>query len=102
MEPEYAKTKLNIAFFGTSDRSVPILNILKENYNLVLCVTKNDVKVGRHFEIKETEVKKWAKLNNVKVLSIPSMKGSEIVALLEPMRRLFFLTDQEVNTKEIF
>ena len=36
---------LKIAFFGTSDRSISILDSLKQNFNLVLCLTKSDVTV---------------------------------------------------------
>jgi methionyl-tRNA formyltransferase len=52
--------KTNVVFFGTSDRSTPILEALKNNpkINLVLYVTKSDTKVGRKQEINETEVKK--------------------------------------------
>jgi methionyl-tRNA formyltransferase len=57
----------NIAFFGTSDRSIPILEKIKEHpqLNLSLIVTKKDVKFGRKQTLKETEVKKWAMKNSV-------------------------------------
>ncbi|MFA5776313.1 MAG: methionyl-tRNA formyltransferase [Patescibacteria group bacterium] len=59
-----------IAFFGTSDRSVPILESLKGNFDLVLCVTKEDVLIGRHQTPKEVEVKRWARENRVNFVTI--------------------------------
>ena len=75
-----------IAFFGTSDRSISILEALKSNFDLVLCVTKRDTRVGRHQELKETEVKKWAKKNQVTVVSISNLKGMELEALIEQLK----------------
>lgn len=65
---------MNITFFGTSNRSIPILNALKESqFDLVLCVTKEDVTVGRKKILKPTEVKRWAEQNGVQCLTINSM-----------------------------
>ncbi len=79
---------IKLAFFGTSDRSLPILEALKnsEKIELVLCITKRDTKVGRHQEIRETEVKKWAKLNHIAVTSVSSLKGMELEALIEQLK----------------
>ena len=79
------KPRLKVAFFGTSDRSIPILEALKANFELVLCVTKNDVKFGRHQTLKETEVKKWAKENNIKFITVSSLKGSELEKVIEQL-----------------
>ena len=76
---------LNIAFFGTSDRSIPILDSLKQNFNIVLCVTKNDVLTGRHQEIKPTAVKTWAKNNNVEICTISSLKSSDLDKVFEQL-----------------
>lgn len=56
---------MNLAFFGTSDRSIPILEKLNSEFNLKLVITKPDVKVGRKQELKEVKVKTWAKENNI-------------------------------------
>ncbi|NMB70085.1 hypothetical protein GYA27_02685, partial [candidate division WWE3 bacterium] len=71
-------SNLKVAFFGTSDRSIAILEALKSNFTLSLCVTKSDVNVGRHQEKKETGVKAWAKANNIKLVTIGSLKGLEL------------------------
>jgi len=67
-------TKLKALFFGTSDRSIPILESLKDNFNLALCITKKDTKIGRKQEKKECGVKKWAKENNIEYLEIESLR----------------------------
>lgn len=78
--------KLKVAFFGTSDRSIPILEALNKECELVLCITKKDTKVGRHQEIRETEVKKWAREHQIKVVTISSLKGYELEALIEQIK----------------
>ena len=69
---------IKIVFFGTSDRSLPILNSLKENFDLILCVTKSDTVVGRKKSIRETEVKKWAEQNKVELITAGSLKGTDL------------------------
>ena len=71
-------SKTKVVFFGTSDRSIPVLESLKKNFELVFCVTKSDTKVGRHQELKECGVKRWAKKNGVYFLEISGFKGDEI------------------------
>ncbi|MBT6401789.1 methionyl-tRNA formyltransferase [candidate division WWE3 bacterium] len=67
---------MNIAFFGTSDRSIPLLEALKtSDFDLKLCITKNDVKVGRKQELKPTAVKTWAEENGVQCLTVDSLRG---------------------------
>ncbi len=71
---------MKTAFFGTSDKATPLLESLKVCSDLVLCVTKKDTLVGRHQEVRETEVKKWAKANSVHFIEIDSLKKqSELV-----------------------
>jgi len=72
-----------IAFFGTSDRSLPILEALKKNFDLVLCVTKEDVLVGRHQTPKETQVKTWAKANGVNFVTIKESLAKEKDAIID-------------------
>jgi len=65
---------MKIAFFGTSDRSIPILNRLNDKFELALCLTKNDTLVGRNQEVRETAVKTWAKERNIDHLCLKSLK----------------------------
>lgn len=64
---------MNIAFFGTSDRSVPILEKLRSVFKLSLVVTKANVKVGRKQEEKEVRVKTWTKQNAVPFVEITNL-----------------------------
>ncbi|HXK52777.1 hypothetical protein H6802_01730 [Candidatus Nomurabacteria bacterium] len=65
---------LNVAFFGTSDKSEPILKALYSEFNLCLCVTKSDTKVGRNRDIRQTGVKKWALGKNVHYIEVDNLK----------------------------
>ncbi len=77
---------VRMAFFGTSDRSIPLLESLKDSFNLALCVTKRDVKVGRDQESKETGVKKWAKENNVRYVEVNSLKENDLEQVMKDLK----------------
>lgn len=80
---------MNIAFFGTSDRSVPILEGLNNsNFDLLLCVTKNDVKFGRSGKLKQTEVKKWANINGVQVVTISHLNTEKTAYLKTLLKKM--------------
>jgi methionyl-tRNA formyltransferase len=78
---------MKIAFFGTSNRSEPILEVLHENFDLALCVTKSNRIVGRAKEEKETVVKEWAQNRHIPVFEIEKMKTSEEALLKELITR---------------
>lgn len=59
---------LNVVFMGTPDFSVPVLNVLIENCNVVGVVTQPDKEVGRHRELSFSPIKKVALENDIKVL----------------------------------
>lgn len=80
--------KLKVAFFGTSDRSRPILESLKENFDLALCITKKDTRVGRKQVIKESGVKKWAKENGVDFVEIDSLREYNLERVLQKLKAL--------------
>lgn len=82
------KKSLKIVFFGTSDRSIAILKSLKKNFNLGLCVTKTDTKVGRNHEIRETAVKKWAIKNNIKFVEVGSLKDRDLERVIKQIEKL--------------
>jgi methionyl-tRNA formyltransferase len=71
-------SNINVAFFGTSDKSEPVLEALKKNFNLVLCITKNDTRTGRKKEIRETKVKSWAKTNDVPYVCVDNLKDKNL------------------------
>ncbi len=78
---------MKIAFFGTSDRSIPILQELHDNFDLVLCVTKANSKIGRDQTEKETAVKIWAKQNNVRYVEIRSLKEHDLQNVIHEVER---------------
>ena len=77
---------MKIAFFGTSDRSIPILNALKDNSELVLCITKEDSKVGRHQTTKEAAVKTWAKNNNIPYFCVQKLDDEGVSKVVELLK----------------
>ena len=70
---------MKVAFFGTSDRTIPILESLNgdRDIHLSLCVTKRDTLVGRKREIRETAVKKWAKENAIPYYEITNINNEK-------------------------
>lgn len=77
---------INIAFFGTSDKSFPILEKLNKEFNLALCVTKSDTKVGRKQIVKECGVKKWAKNNHIDYICVDSIKNENEKKILTALK----------------
>ncbi len=59
---------VKIVFMGTPDFSVPVLEGLIENYQVVGVVSQPDKKVGRHQELQATPVKEVALKNNILVM----------------------------------
>lgn len=59
--------KLKIVFMGTPEFSVPVLEGLIENYEVILVVTQPDKYVGRHKELKFSSIKEVAIKNNIPV-----------------------------------
>ena len=56
-----------VVFMGTPDFSVPVLEMLIENTNVIMVVTQKDSYVGRHHELKCTPVKETALKHNIEV-----------------------------------
>ena len=77
---------MKIVFFGTSEKSLPILNSLNSNFDLVLCVTKTDQRVGRKQELKECAVKTWAKNKNIDFVEINNLRDSDLKKVLTALR----------------
>ena len=66
---------LKVVFMGTPDFSVPILEGLIENYNVVGVVSQPDRKVGRKQILKPTPVKEIALKNNIEVYQPANIKS---------------------------
>ncbi len=61
---------------GTPDFSVPILDVLIMNYNIIAVVTQPDKKVGRKQILTQSPVKKFALANKIEVLQPEKIKGN--------------------------
>lgn len=68
------KDKLKIVFMGTPDFSVPVLEGLIENYEVVLVVTQPDGKVGRKQILTPPPVKVKATEKNIEVFQPSNIK----------------------------
>lgn len=99
---------MNIAFFGTSDRSTAVLEGLKNSkYNLNLCITKDDVKVGRDRKPKPTAVKDWSIKNRVHFVTTDSFNTIDTELVINKLNehniQLIVVADfSYVIPKEIF
>ena len=59
---------LKVVFMGTPEYSIPVLQGLIDNYNVVGVVTQPDKEVGRHKELSFSPIKKLAIENNIPVI----------------------------------
>ena len=59
---------MKIVFMGTPDFSVPVLQGLIDNYDVVGVVSQPDKRVGRHLELRNTPVKELALKYNIPVI----------------------------------
>ena len=75
--------EVKIVFMGTPDFAVPIVEALKEHYNLRGVVTQPDKPVGRDKVLTPPPVKKWANDNLVLVVQPEHIKDDwqEVVSL---------------------
>lgn len=56
-----------VIFMGTPEFSVPVLEMLIQNTNVIMVVTQPDKKVGRNHEIRFSPIKEVALKNNIEV-----------------------------------
>ncbi|MBE6153750.1 MAG: methionyl-tRNA formyltransferase [Firmicutes bacterium] len=73
---------IKVVFMGTPEFSVPVLEGLIENYDVIGVVTQPDKKVGRKQEIKFSSVKEVALKNNIKILQ-PEKIRTDYNSILE-------------------
>ena len=77
--------KIKVVFMGTPEFSVPVLEGLIKNYNVIGVVTQPDKKVGRKQEIKFSSVKEVALKHNIKIFQPAKIKNEyEEVLNLNP------------------
>ena len=76
---------MRVVFMGTPDFSVPILQALIDNYDVVGVVSQPDKKVGRHQELRNTPVKELALKYNIPVMQpIKIREEYQDILSLEP------------------
>jgi methionyl-tRNA formyltransferase len=69
--------KLKSIFIGTTDFGIPVLNLLKKDYNLQLVITQPDKPVGRKKILSPPPVKIWAMGNGVNFLQPEKIAETE-------------------------
>ena len=70
---------LKLIFFGTPEFAVVSLNEINLNYKVDCVVTSPDRKSGRGQKIRQSEVKKYAADNNIKILQPDNLNDKEFV-----------------------
>jgi methionyl-tRNA formyltransferase len=86
------KEDLNIVFMGTPEFAVESLDkIVKNGYNVTGVVTAPDKPAGRGRKIKQSEVKKYAVEQNLKVLQPTNLKSEEFIQELKGTKANVFI-----------
>ena len=70
---------LKLIFFGTPEFAVVSLHEINSNYKVDFVVTSPDKKSGRGQKIRQSEVKKYAADNNIKILQPDNLNDKEFV-----------------------
>lgn len=77
---------LRIIFMGTPEFAVPSLDLLyKEGYDIAGVVTAPDKPAGRGMKLSESEVKKYAVANNLKVFQPEKLKHPDFIEQLREL-----------------
>ena len=73
------KKKNKIIFFGTPDFAVKSLDAIYSNFNIQSVVTTPDRKSGRGQKLNESDVKKYAKKQNINILQPDNLKDKGFI-----------------------
>ena len=82
---------LKIVFFGTPDFALDSLAQLESKFRIECVVTNNDKKSGRGQKIKQSEVKKYAVKNNIKILQPENLEDKKFVSKLSKINADLFI-----------
>ena len=78
---------IRIIFMGTPEFAVPSLDLLyKAGYNIVGVITAPDKPAGRGMKLSESEVKKYAVKNNLKILQPDKLKHPDFIEELRQLK----------------
>lgn len=81
-----------IVYMGTPEFAVaPLKSLLAAGYNICAVVTAPDKPVGRGQKIAQSDVKKYAVENNLRVLQPESFKDPELIAQLKALDAHIFI-----------
>ncbi|NLA61822.1 MAG: methionyl-tRNA formyltransferase, partial [Bacteroidales bacterium] len=81
------KKDFRIVFLGTPGFAVETLKLLVENqYNIVGVITMPDKPAGRGHKLQESDVKKYAKSQNLPILQPTNLKDSDFLNDLENLK----------------
>jgi methionyl-tRNA formyltransferase len=79
----YKTSLMKTAFLSTSHRTLELPKTLHKNSEVVFCVTKEDVKVGRHQKTKKNEIKVWADKHKLVCLQISGLEKNSADQIIE-------------------
>lgn len=73
---------MRLIFFGSSNFSIPVLEALVQNHEVLAVITQPDRPKGRGLKVQPTPVKEWAKKRGLNVFGPEKLEGEFIKALL--------------------
>ncbi len=82
---------MKILFAGTPDFSLPSLEYVYKNYNLVGILTQPDKPQGRGLKVKYSPVKEFAIKNNIPVFQPEKLKDKKFIEILKKLSPDFIL-----------
>ena len=82
---------MNIVFFGTSEFGLPALAVLKNSHSLAAIVSTPDKPSGRNLRMRQSPVKRWAAVNDIRCLDYLRENASLLIAQLQEMRPDLFV-----------
>jgi methionyl-tRNA formyltransferase len=88
MPVRFAKfpSPMRIVFLGTPEFALPIVDACRRAGGLVLVVAQPDKPVGRHQELREPPVKRWARERGIPVEQPAKVKQGRLAAVLASAR----------------
>jgi methionyl-tRNA formyltransferase len=95
---------MDIVFMGTPEFAVPSLKILSDNgYNIKAVVTVPDKPKGRGLNVQESDVKKFAKERDYKILQPSKLKDVEFINELRELNAdLFVVVAFRILPEEVY
>ncbi|MDZ7798347.1 MAG: methionyl-tRNA formyltransferase [Patescibacteria group bacterium] len=86
------KEKFKVVFFGTPEFAVPSLkSLIRNNYQVIACVTRPDKPRGRHLKFRFSPVKKLAQKHNLKILQPTKINSPDFLKELKEIKPALFV-----------